>query len=260
MAIIEKVTGFPNNNRGRLYCADYKLDPAVIVFDSDFSTGKGVESNKLAAGTRLCSFNVFERGELSGHYILRLYWDTTNLAQNDLDVVVYEDGVALTAVDMYGDYDLIHGGSNVLCIFNPESEYRIELVSGADSPSSRVSLDYIQLDPVPSHAILGSVGTSYGVDGVSMDLLEKQTIDVTGDGTRYKDTTVVFRRTYEEPPSIQVTCGASFLNAGYGDVTTSQCNVRLNHINGSNWSSSTTFNIWLWGNVTGNARLGRDDL
>ena len=95
-------------------------------------------------------------GELSGHYILRLHWNTTNFALNDLDVVVYEDGTALPPVALYRDYDTFFGGnvSNILCIFNAESEYRIELVAGAYSALSRVSLDYIQFDRVPSHAIL----------------------------------------------------------------------------------------------------------
>lgn len=260
MAIVEKITGFPVNNRGRLYCADYKLDPAVIVFDTDFSTGKGVEANKLPPGTVLCDFNVFGRGELSGHYIMRLHWNTTNLALNDVDVVVYEDGTALTPVDMYGGYDILHGGSNVLCIFNAESEYRIELVAGADSAVSRVSLDYVQFDRVPSHAILTTKGTSYGTSGVSMDLLEKQIINVTGDGTRYKDTAVVFHRKYKTAPSIQITAGNSYLNPGYGSVTTTGCNVRLNHIDGLNWSNTVNFMIWVWGNVTGNTWLRRDDI
>lgn len=260
MAIVEKITGFPVNNRGRLYCADYKLDPAVIVFDTDFSTGKGVEANKLPPGTVLCDFNVFGRGELSGHYILRLHWNTTNLALNDVDVVVYEDGTALTPVDMYGDYDILHGGSNILCIFNAESEYRIELVAGADSAGSRVSLDYIQLDRVPSNALLTSKGTSYGTSGISMDLLEKQTFAITGDNTTSKSETVTFHRTYHETPSVQVTSGSSYLNIGVSNRTPSNALITARHIDGANWSFSINVTVWVWGNVTGNARLGRDDI
>lgn len=259
MAIVEKIIDFPVNNRGRLHCSDYNLDPTTIIYDTDFSNGKGVDVNKLAPGTRLCNFNTFGRGELSGHYILRLHWNTTNLATNDVDVIVYEDGVALTAVDVYGDYDILHGGSNVLCVFNAESEYRIELVAGADSAGSRVELDYIQLDRVSSHAVMTSVGTSYGTSGGSMDLLEKQLITITGDGTISKSATVTFRQTYQEAPSIQVSSENGMLNPYYASVTASGCTVGLVHINNANWSSAEKLSIWVWGNKVGNVRLGKDD-
>lgn len=260
MAIVEKITGFPINNRGRLYCADYKLDPAVIVSDTYFSTGKGVEANKLPPGTVLCDFNVFGRGELSGHYILRLHWTTTNFALNDLDLVVYEDGTALPPVHLYRDYDTFFEGSNVsniLCIFNPESEYRIELVAGEYSEMSRVSLDYIQFDRVPSHAILTSVDTKYGVGGVSMDLLEKQTLTITGDNTPSKSETVTFLRTYHETPSVQVTSSSSYLNVSVGNHTPSNALITLRHIYKENWSFSINVTVWVWGNVTGNEFLRR---
>lgn len=264
MAIVEKITSFPTNNRGRLYCADYKVDPAVIVSDPYFSTGKGVEANKLPPGTVLCDFNVFGRGELSGHYILRLYWNTNNLYftefLNDLDVVIYEDGTALTPVPIYGNYDILYGGSNILCSFNAESEYRIELVAGAGSAMSRVLLDYIQLDRVPSHAILTSVGTSYGTSGVSMDLLEKQTLSITGDNTPSKAVTVTFLRTYHETPSVQVTSASSYLNVSVSNRTPSNALITLRHIDGANWSFSVNVTVWVWGNVTGNTRLRRDDI
>lgn len=260
MAIVEKITSFPTNNRGRLYCADYKLDPAVIVFDTDFSTGRGVEANKLPPGTVLCDFNVFGRGELSGHYILRLQWDSTNFALYDLDVVVYEDGTALPPVHLYRAYGLAVGSmdvSNILCIFNAESEYRIELVAGAYSALSRVSLDYIQLDRVPSHAILTSVSTSYDVGSVSMDLLEKQTIMITGDGTYQKMEPVTFHQTYEEPPSVQVSCNNAGLHPSFTSVTTSGCNVYLTSYDKSGWSGTQYVNLWVWGNVKGNVNLPR---
>lgn len=260
MAVIEKITEFPTNNRGRLHCSDYRLDPTTIIYDTDFSNGKGVLVNKLAPGTRLCNFNTFGRGELSGHYIMRLHWYTNSLGDNAVDVVVYEDGTALTPVDMYGDYDILHGGSTVLCIFNAESEYRIELVAGADGAAVMTELDYIQFDRVPSHAILASQGTSYGTSGVSMDLLEKQLITLTGDGTPTKTQAVTFKQTYQVAPSIQVSSGNGVLIPAYYAVTTTGCTVSLRHVDNSNWSSDQTLSIWVWGNKTGNALLGRDDI
>ena len=235
MSVEEYSTGLPQNHTKRFDALTYKTAHAYEEWDSDFTDDNCIVVY-YQPHTPMMDTGTIPKGELSGFYALKTFWTSDNLGQLDIEVLIYKDNVLENTLTTFSGGDYLTSGSIYTVFFSPLSEYQIIVQTGSQAGSSKVKLDYIQLDSIPRNMVASAVEYSSSSDGTPyLEVVDRGTITQTYSGGSGATTAVTFNVTYATPPQVYTQMGDHNLVAAPESVTTTGCNVVSRTVDGTGY-------------------------
>lgn len=251
--------GLLTNNRNRFDALKYKTDTVKEYPDANFTDNNCLISYKQSHNPMMIVDDI-AKGELTGFYVMRIFWNSDELASNDLEVIIVRDGVEDEPINLVGDYDYLSGGSNVIVSFSPFEKNEFIIKTGQDADKATVKLDYVQLDQIPAGTVLSLIRKGYGDEGIGQKFEEEGVIAITGNGNRERTVPITFRGTYREAPSIMVSVeGFAEMLCGFRNVTTTGMDVYLRYVENLGWTSTWNLHYWVKGNIIPPIKILTDD-
>jgi hypothetical protein len=202
MTLDQHSTGLLRNHCKKFDALLYKSIYSVEEFDTDFTDDNCIVVYKQSH-TPMMDTGTIPKGELAGFYILKVFWTSNQLGNNDLEVLVYKNGSLDDTLTQFFGGDFLTTGSIYTLFFNPISEYRLVVRTGLDAGAAVVKLDYIQLENVPRNMVgAGETYSDIGDGTPYIQVHDSGVVSITGDGNVTKTGTITYNNTYMATPQV----------------------------------------------------------
>ena len=237
-------TGLPQNTSLQFNAIRYRTNIVSEIEDDNYSGGAAINAYRLPSGTVIMEMGPIPEMELSGEYVLRVFWEGSNLGSVELRVKIYEDDTLCYTIDCsYSHLSMNVGDSGVL-IFDPRYSYTFKVEVG-DLNTSNIKLDYIQLDQLYHGGTVNETLYAYdrgdGTPVSAIPVQERGVLAVTGGGGRGGTADISFNTNFCTTPHVTGTSGNGYLHPAITRRNTDMARVVMNHIDGLNWSDTQYF-------------------